>query len=313
MNYKIKTIDFTVHKTVDYSLLKPNKFDITTIGLNHHSSFIVENDFCLTAYCEALLLKIKQLDKSDIADFLDYQCKQINTPSVWLDQYESLIDLNNDYFDEVTWKTKINKVFIFFQSCRDSFNRNKKPIKNQLIDWETLIQQQNSIFDVSLIKFDLANLDTFKEKKAYLIEVKANYLQVEKLCPMAANNNFGIFLDIEIDKLDKLYSISPEMFEKSSRSSGVKDDLDDHCEMIRINGNINTLADVFFQMLHEHKQNGKSYIDNSTTEVANMIVKNFIGRDGQNLSVSSIKTMLSPSKIEKRPNSDKRISLQPIF
>lgn len=103
------------------------------------------------------------------------------------------------------------------------------------------------------------------------------------------------------------------MFEKVNRSTNEKVDLVDLFDKIRINGNINLLADVFYQMLHEYKQDGKPYIDNSSTDVANLIVNNFISRDGQKLSVSSIKTMLSPNKTDKRPSSDKRFSLQPFF
>jgi hypothetical protein len=66
---------------------------------------------------------------------------------------------------------------------------------------------------------------------------------------------------------------------------------------LRINGKVNIFVDVYYRFLYEYKPEGKPFIDGTPTEVANMIVNNFTSRDGKDLSLNTVLTMLSPGKL----------------
>lgn len=304
---EIKTVTFSEHPVFDFTQSEPCKYDVTAYGLNYPSTFIVNNAFSLDAYCEALLFKISVIEKKEITCFLDYQCKNLNNPSEWLDELEVLIDQNYFYFDGQKQKLKVDKLYMNIQVCRANIGKKHKPLKNQLVNWEEILTLANKVkFDFCLVKFDLEKLDTYSAKKAYLIDIKADFLQAKKICPLSVNKSFETLIDIELDRLEqhKLNPILPSQTKNNKTENGSN---------IRLNGPSNILIDVFYQFLHEILFDGKPYIDNTPTEVANMIANNFSSKDGKNLSLNTVQTTLSPRKADKRPSSEKRFSVSKLI
>jgi hypothetical protein len=304
---KIKPVSFVEHPVIDFSQSEPCSFDVTTNGLNYPPSFIVDGIFCFEAYCEALLRRIKILDKAEITDFLDYQCKSLKDPTEWLNQFETLIDLNFDYYSEECLKAKLRKLYVNIQVYRESIKHHRKPLKNQLVDWENIIPTSNlNKFDFNVVKYDLSKLDSYNAKKAYLIELKADFQQSENICSISANKSFGTLIDIELEKIEKLQEIPEQAIAPkiASEKQGSK---------LRINGNSNILVDIFYRLLYEFKPEGKPYIDNTPAEVAIVIANTFVNREGKKLSQSTVQTTLCPSKVEKRPSCDRRFCMKHLI
>ena len=329
---KIKSVPFTEHPVFDFSQSEPERFDISAIGLNFPSSFIKDGIFLMDAYCEAILRKVTILCKSELLDFIEYQCSKLKKPMDWLDNLETLIDINFEYFDNELKQSIHIKLDINIQVCRASLKHIRKPLKSQLINWNEIIQPNK--FDFDLVKSDLQNLNSNTAKKAYLIERKADFLQTENICSISANKAFANNIDIELAKIEDIEKLpstentdsssrstrsifeNPALTGKSTRSTNSPVDLVDQIKdlkKIRINWKINILVDIFYRLLYEFKPDGKPYIDATPSEVAHFICNNFVDRNGKNLSISTIKTMLTPNKADKRPSCDKRFCLRNLI
>jgi hypothetical protein len=54
---------------------------------------------------------------------------------------------------------------------------------------------------------------------------------------------------------------------------------------------------------------GKPMIEGNINDIAEMIVNTFVDKDGREISLQSVKTILKPSREDKRPNTNKRIDI----
>jgi len=82
---------------------------------------------------------------------------------------------------------------------------------------------------------------------------------------------------------------------------------------MRFNGNLNQLVDIFYQLNRELFVDGKSYIDGNTNDLVAIIVNSFLDKEGKEISPLTVKTILKPSKEEKRPNTHKRIDIDKLL
>ena len=82
---------------------------------------------------------------------------------------------------------------------------------------------------------------------------------------------------------------------------------------LKINCNINQLVDIFYQLHRELFVDGKPIIDGNINDIASVIVNSFTDKDGRDLSPESVKTMLTPSKTDKRPKPHKRIDIDKLL
>ena len=82
---------------------------------------------------------------------------------------------------------------------------------------------------------------------------------------------------------------------------------------LKINCNINQLVDIFYQLHRELFVSGKPIIDGNINDIVAVIVNSFTDKDGRELSLETVKTMLTPSKSDKRPKHHKRIDIDKIL
>jgi hypothetical protein len=307
---QIKTVSFIEHPVVDFTQVEPAKFDISAIGLDYPSSFVLNKAFSLDAYCEAILHKVSMLDKSEILDFLEYQCGRLIKSSEWLDTLETLIDTNQDYFDNEFKQSTLHKLEINIQVCKANHKLIRKSLKTQLVNFDIMNQEDNLCkFDLSIVRYDLAKLNTFYEKRAYLIGLKADFQQFKNSCSLYSNKTFGDNIDIELNRIDEMeeneknYPVSKQTIVQTIASNHKS-------KKIRITSNINILIDIFYRLLYEFSPEGKRYLDCSPTEVAHFIVDNFVSRDGADIPISTVKSALCPNKTDKRPSCDRRFCMQ---
>ena len=71
--------------------------------------------------------------------------------------------------------------------------------------------------------------------------------------------------------------------------------------------------DIFYQMSREILIEGKPMVEGNINDIAEMIVNTFIDKDGKELSPLSVKTILQPSREDKRPNTNKRIDISKLL
>ena len=76
------------------------------------------------------------------------------------------------------------------------------------------------------------------------------------------------------------------------------------------NGPTNILADLFFQAMQMNGENGKPLLPANSPTIIDFIEQHFYRTDGKPFSRSSLKTYLSPSRPEKRPQEGKGIVIK---
>lgn len=78
---------------------------------------------------------------------------------------------------------------------------------------------------------------------------------------------------------------------------------------LKINCNINQLVDIYYRLSREMHTNGRPIIEGSISDLAAVIVNSFVDKDGRHLSLETVKTVLTPSKHDKRPKDHKKINI----
>jgi len=300
---EIQTVQFQEHPVIDISQTEPHVYDISAAGLETPSSFLEKGAFLIDIYCQSLIHKIQILAKNDIAEFIDYQCSLVKNPLIWLDHLESLLELNYSLFESICNKSRMHKLYVIVQLKRNELKPRRKPLKSQLYDLEEVASNEMVKFDFRTVKFDLNNLTTYEDRKAYLIELKAEFLESDQYILMNNGKSLDNLIDIEMEKLDRLESIKP------TSQSMIKPTKPANNNQLRINGKVNVLVDAFYQMLYEIRSDNKPYLNYSPTEVAQFITNHFLDKDGFEIPISTIRTILSPGKSDKRPSTDKKLKL----
>jgi hypothetical protein len=78
---------------------------------------------------------------------------------------------------------------------------------------------------------------------------------------------------------------------------------------LQFNCNVNQFVDIFYQLTREIIIDGTPIIEGNINDVAAIIVNSFVDKDGKEISTQSVKTILQPSREDKRPNSHKKIDV----
>ncbi len=286
----VTTAPFKEHIIIDMTLAEPGEFDIYAFDQTQAPNFIVSGKFSLQQYCQCLLRKLFSLNKSKIKPFIQYQCEQLQDPFVWLNKFEKLLDLNRELFTTKEQNIKVEKALVVIELIRSEIENNKF--------------NKAARFDFDRVKSKLKNYSTPEEKLCFLHEAKADYLQNKPKLVDPSETPFDEKIIIEIEKIEQLDQLKKRTSQRIAVLNGKSGK-----EKIAIRGHLNILVDAFYQMLHEKKANGLPYIDATASEITDFIVSNFVDKDGQLISESTVRTMLSPNKPEKRPKNDNRINL----
>jgi hypothetical protein len=80
--------------------------------------------------------------------------------------------------------------------------------------------------------------------------------------------------------------------------------------LFQFNCQTNVFVDLFFQLTKEITIEGKPLLNMASNDLAQFITNNFIDKNGNALSLNTVKTILNVSRPEKRPSSEKRINLK---
>lgn len=273
----IITAPFKEHPVADITREEPQEFDIK-----------VEDKFTLDKYCQGLLLKILTLNKSKIKPFIRYQVEMLSEPFIWLNKLEKLIDLNREQFTTKDQNCKLDKALMVIEVFRQEIETGKF---------------SNSKFNFKKVKQKIQSYKSPEEKLSYLLELKTEYLQFKPLVIEPGEVAFDIQCDLEMNLLKSQRKLDKKKPSLNKTEASVT------LPKLQINSKLNSFVDVFYQMMYEKQINGKPYLSGTPNEVAEVISKIFIDKEGNEISQDTVKTILRPSRFEKRPKGKGRLDV----
>jgi hypothetical protein len=319
LKFQVQTAPFKEQPTAEPNTT-PHEYDITLTRCLSGVEGSGAND-TLIEYCHNLLFKIVTLPKSRIKPFLQYQCEQLTDPFVWLNKFEKLIDLNREGFTTKDHNIKIEKALVLIELLRNEIESGKQKTK----------------FNFKKVKQQIQTYKTPEEKMSYLLEQKTEYLQNKPLIQDPTQVPFDIQCDLELNLLKTKRKLSKKKDSPSPvgegvclqtgeglRSANLPTNHNLHSKKnvsplstgregkgvspkFRINTNLNQFIDIFYQLMHEKHINNLPYLEASTNGLAELISTSFVDKDGNEISPETIKTILRPSRFDKRPKGDLKI------
>ena len=287
------------------------QFSSVKVTGSYNALFDIEKvpDETLETYCQALFTKAFNQNNSNIPDFLNHHCSLVKDPMLWLNKFEKLISENEEIFHEAKRDSKLMK----FQTCIElkrqelkiekSKEKTKKPPAREIN-----AQSEERYFSFKESKLKCNSLPTIQEKVFFLTTEIFEYSTAEL---ELINNKLPDF-EQECQKLiGKLQNYAKVKAEMQSALPSTPEGLLPYSKL-RINCNVNQIVDIFYQLNREMFVDGKPFIDGNVQDIVAVIVNCFEDKGGLSLSPQTIRTILKPSKEDKRPNSEKRIDLGEI-
>lgn len=272
----------------------------------HNLDIIFEGKITLQEYCNALMKKIFELHQSDYPIFLNYQTSLVKEPIVWLNRFEELISNNEDLFLNKKAFCRYNKLFNLIESKQKEIQfSNPKETKQTIAKKYINAESEDRYFSFYEIKKMTDCMEDDNEKILLLTKEKHEYRQaniefINQKLPL-----FDVQCSKEIKQIYELQSIKSSIEKFKPNVTG------NLCAPVKLqfNCNVNQFVDIFYQMTCELFVEGKPMVEGNINDIAEMIVSTFVDKDGREISLQSVKTILKPSREDKRPNTNKRIDI----
>lgn len=295
---------FKEHPIVNYIIIEPGKFDISARGTSIPPAFINdESSFSMLDYCSQLIAKLIYLIPTEVEHFLDYQCHQLKDAISWLNCLEKLLQVNHTIFVNTKNISKLSYLLNAIECKRNNVLQLNYTHSFNLA--EPFMIYHNPFH---ALKRELDTLPAFEDKITLLLNRKAEYLQNEPPFIHKHQKPLDVLIDLEIKKL---YQIEQLHKQKQDNFSEPQPEKSKHNpKKLRFNGSLNILVDAFYQMKNKESVTVVPYINASIQEITDWIVANFLDKDGNEISPSTVRTILSPGRPEKRPKQDNRIMVK---
>ena len=282
----------------------------TALAKNPLFDIIIDEKITLQNYCNALIDKILLLKQSDFPAFINYQSNQVKDVLLWLNKLEKLLANNEGIFISKKVLCRYNKLFNLIEQKRTELQSSS--IKETVVKTPKRLinaESEDRYFSFSEVKKHIATLNNYSDKILYLSEEICEYKQSEvyfinhKLLDYRKQCK-ALLKQIQSEKLLKCQLEKEQADEKNKIALEKKPTF-----KIRLNGPINILTDAYKQMMNDIKPNGKPYIAYKIKEIAKFICDNYVDENGNELSMLTIQTYLSPTRTDKNPNNDWKIKL----
>jgi hypothetical protein len=295
----MQTAPFVELMAVPAALAKNPVFDI-----------IIDEKVTLQNYCNALIEKIFTLPQSDFPAFIDYQSNQVKNTTVWLNKLEKLLANNEELFILRKVLCRYNKLYTLIEKKRTELQSSSvkitiKRTPKRLIN----ANSDDRHFSFYEVKNHIETLPNFSEKIIYLTEEVFAYKQADKFSINTTLQAYNEQCSQLIEKLQTIRKMRAD-YETEKQYSIPNQTL---FKKMQFNGNLNQLVDVFYQLHRELFVDGKPYIDGNTNDLIALIVNSFVDKEGKEISPLTVKTILKPSKEEKRPNTHKRLDIDKLL
>ena len=295
----MQTAPFVELLAVPAALAKNPLFDI-----------IVEDKITIQNYCNALIAKILELKQSQFPLFIDYQFNLVKNPEVWICKLEKLLANNEAFFSSKTAMSRYNKLYILIEKKRtelqsSSIKETKINTPKKYINAES----EDRYFSFYEIKKQLEKINNDNQKILLLTKEMFEYQQAN----IEFINQKTPFYDAqctkEIENIYALQKIHVAIEDAQNHKTG--------CQMpfkkMQINCNLNQFIDIHYQFSRELFVDGKSILDGSVNDLVAIIVNSYVDKDGKEISPETVKTILTPSRTEKRPKPHKRIDIDKML
>lgn len=295
----MQTAPFVELLAVPAALAKNPLFDI-----------IVEDKITIQNYCNALIAKILELKQSQFPAFIDYQFNQVKNPEIWICKLEKLLANNEAFFSSKTAMSRYNKLYFLIEKKRAELQslRVKEPIvktPKKFINAES----EDRYFSFYEIKKQLEKINDDNQKILLLTKEMFEYQQAN----IEFINQKTPFYDAqctkEIENIYALQKIQAAIEEAKNHNAGIQMPF----KKMQINCNLNQFIDIHYQFLRELFVDGKSILDGSVNDMVAIIVNSYLDKDGKDISPETVKTILTPSRTEKRPKPHKRIDIDKML
>ena len=282
----------------------------TALAKNPLFDIIVEDKITIQNYCNALIAKILELKQSQFPAFIDYQFNQVKNPEVWICKLEKLLANNEAFFSSKTAMSRYNKLYFLIEKKRTELQSlrvvgTKTRTPKRLIN----ANSDDRYFSYFEVKNHIETLTDFTEKLIYLTQEAFAYKQADKFSINTTLQAYDEQCNHQIEHLQTLRKMRSE-YDKEQQEKLLNAKLAKAPTLkIRLNGPINILTDAYKQMMNDVKPNGKPYIAYKIKEIAKFICDNYLDENGNELSMLTIQTYLSPTRTDKNPNNDWKIKL----
>ena len=261
--------------------------------------------FNMADYCQALFNKMLSIGLSDLPDFLEYQCKLVKEPEKWLNTLEKLIKDNSEKLDEKGLHFRLSKLV-------NQFGFKRQDIRAQLVTKRTedlkatvsgfSVGKEYNFPEVHAIS---DSLKTFEERITYLHGQIYDYQQDQTKFINPVPKPFDALCLSEIERLSKIEEIRHKEALKRNLENGNSKPV----VKKKINGKLNYFIDIFYRLMREMLVDGKPFIESTDKQIAEEIASNYVDRNGKEISVKYVLTILEKNRPEKRPKRDKRFDL----
>lgn len=281
---------------------------ITTIAPNF--DIILNQTSNLQTYCDALMRKVFELPHTDYPAFISYQTNLVKEPTLWLNHFEELISNNEDQFTGKKSLCRYNKLFNLIESRRKELQSTsvKEPKSNtpkRLINADS----EDRYFSFFEVKERIEKMEKFNDKILFITEEVFDYKQADII---SINKKLQPFDEQCCQLIEKLHTVRKMKAEFEKEQSENIQPKNTNAKL-QFNGNVNQLVDVFYQLNRELFVEGKSFLDGNTGDIASLIVNNFLDKEGNEISPDTVKTILTPSRTDKRPKPHKRIDIDKML
>lgn len=300
LKYQIKhTVQFPELTTIPKEQSENALFDILQEDITDNAS-----------YCQSLINKILKLPYAQLPDFFTHHYTLITDPIKWLNKFEKLIAENETLFSASTTQGRMMKCYTIIESKRKEieqfgYKHTLAKIPMQYVNAEC----EKRYFSFKETKHKVDELQNYTDKIMFLTKEKFDYEQasIDFINPKLPD--YSNQCQKEIDQIQHLNCLTNEFSveQMNKNKNGMP------FNKLKINSNINQLVDIFYQLHRELFTNGKPIIDGNINDFVAVIVNSFTDKDGRDLSPETVKTMLTPSKSDKRPKPHKRIDIDKML
>jgi hypothetical protein len=298
--YPIKHIvQFTEHTAIPKEQSENPLFDIL-------QEDVTDN----TAYCQTLINKVFELPYAKLPDFFSHHCVYVADPIKWLNKFEKLISDNEELFSSSANQGRMMKCYTIIESKRKEieqtgYKHTAAKLPMQYVNAEC----EERYFSFKETKNRVDELQDYTQKIMFLTKEKFDYEQasIDFINPKLPD--YSNQCQKEIDQIQHLNRLTNEFSieQMNKNKNGMP------FNKLKINCNINQLVDIFYQLHRELFTNGKPIIDGNINDFVAVIVNSFVDKDGREISPETVKTMLTPSKSDKRPKPHKRIDIDKML
>lgn len=296
MAYLIKeAVQFKECTQVALHNVKSEEFDIIEVQP-------LTND----GYCQALIDKVFEISHSEIADFINHQLLYVKDKLHWINKFEKLVSVNESLFKKQGNKTRLMKIISSADLIRSTLIK-PTTIKDEDRPAPRYVNadSEERYFSFYKTQKDLEQIEDFCDQIIFLTNEKYEYEQANIHFINPKLPEYSEQCNKKIEQLQHIRRLKEEL-------QVVKEEKCNY-NKLQFNGNVNQLVDIFYQLNRELFINGKNYLDGNVNDIAKMIANSFVDKDGNNLSIETVKTILTPSREEKRPNNAKRIDVDKLI